>query len=283
MISVISATEERDDLRAVKEKYRELTDSIRKLGRAATAFSGGVDSSLLAYAAKDALGYDAYAFTLWSPLLPGDDKREILSFAARYGIRLFKIEHYELSSNDFCENSPERCYVCKSARLDALASLAEELDIPWLLDGSNIDDLNDWRPGMRALRESKIARSPLLECGLSKKDIREISSYLGLPTAVKPSAACLASRIPTGTVITKDLILKIDAGEGMIKKYLPANAQLRMRYDGRTAKIETDRENIPSLSQSLVSISEELALIGIADVFIEENGYVMGNATARPK
>ncbi len=280
---MISATGENDDLLIIKEKYGELTDSIRKLGKAAIAFSGGVDSSLLAYAAKETLGDNACAFTLWSPLLPADDKRDILSFTDRYGIRLFKIEHNDLSCKDFCENSPERCYICKSARLDALTSLAEELDIPWLLDGSNIDDLNDWRPGMKAVRESKITLSPLLECGLSKKDIREISSHLELPTAVKPSAACLASRIPTGTAITEELILKIDAGEDIIKKYLPANAQLRMRYDGRAAKIETDRENIPGLSQSLALISEELALIGIAAVLIEKDGYMMGSATVRPK
>ena len=280
---MISATGKKDDLRTPEKKYLELTGSLKKLRIAAVAFSGGVDSSLLAYAAKDALGDKVCAFTLWSPLLPAKDKEEVLSFAEMYGISLFKIRHNDLEIKDFCENSHERCYVCKSARLRVLASLAAEFGIPWLLDGSNIDDLSDYRPGMRAIKESEITISPLLELGFSKNDIREMSSHLGLPTAEKPSAACLASRIPTGTAITENMIQKIDAGEDIIRKFLPANAQLRMRCDGRTAKIETDRDNIPGLSQYLHLISEELSLIGIAAVHIDEDGYLMGSATFRPK
>lgn len=280
---MISVIEKKDDLLHPEETYEELVKLIKKLERAAVAFSGGADSALLVFAAKEALGDNAIAFTVWSPLLSSEDKAEVLSFAERYGIRLFKIEHDDLDSRDFCENGPERCYVCKSRRLAAILSSASELDFPWLLDGTNSDDLNDHRPGMKALKESTITLCPLLECGLSKQDIREISSKLGLPTASKPSAACLASRIPTGTAISKEMILKVDAGESIIRKHLPFNSQLRMRYDGITAKIETDRENIPGLIKNLSLITDELTSIGITDVLVVKDGYFMGGATFQPK
>lgn len=280
---MISVIEKRDDLLHPEEKYKELVNLIKKLGRAAVAFSGGVDSALLVFAAKEALGDNAVAFTVWSPLLSSKDKIEILAFAERYGIRLFKIGHDDLDSRDFCENGPERCYVCKSRRLATMLSSASELGFPRILDGSNTDDLKDHRPGMKALKESVNVFSPLLECGLSKKEIREISSNLGLPTANKPSAACLASRIPTGTTISEEMILKVDVGESIIRKYLPLDSQLRMRYDGITAKIETDRENIPGLFKNLSLITDELTSIGITDVLVVKNGYFMGGAIFQPK
>ena len=280
---MISVIEKKDDLLHPEEKYKELVNLIKKLGRAAVAFSGGVDSTLLVFAAKEALGDNAVAFTVWSPLLSSKDKIEILAFAERYGIRLFKIGHDDLDSRDFCENGPERCYVCKSRRLATMLSSASELGFPRILDGSNTDDLKDHRPGMKALKESVNVLSPLLECGLSKKEIREISSNLGLPTANKPSAACLASRIPTGTTISEEMILKVDVGESIIRKYLPLDSQLRMRYDGITAKIETDRENIPGLFKNLSLITDELTSIGITDVLVVKNGYSMGGAIFQPK
>ena len=280
---MISVIEKKDDLLHPEEKYQELVKLIKKLGRAAVAFSGGVDSSLLVFAAKEALCDKAVAFTVWSPLLSSKDKIEVLAFAERYGIRLFKIEHDDLDSKDFCKNDPERCYVCKSRRLNAMLSYASHLDIPWILDGSNSDDLNDYRPGMRAVKESANVLCPLLACGLSKKEIRELSSNLGLPTANKPSAACLASRIPTGTEISEEMILKVDVGESIIRKHLPLDSQLRMRYDGITAKIETDRENIPGLIKDLSFITDKLTSIGITDVLVVKDGYSMGGATFRPK
>lgn len=280
---MISVIEKKDDLLHPEEKYKELVKLIKKLEKAAVAFSGGVDSTLLVFAAKEALGDNAVAFTVWSPLLSSKDKIEVLYFAERYGIRLFKIGHDDLDSRDFCKNGPERCYICKSRRLTAMLSSASELDFPWLLDGSNSDDLNDHRPGMKALKESTVTLCPLLECGLSKQDIREISSNLGLPTANKPSAACLASRIPTGTTISEEMILKVDVGESIIRKYLPFDSQLRMRYDGITAKIETDRENIPGLFKDLSLITGELTSIGITDVLVVKDGYSMGGAIFQPK
>ncbi|MDD4159836.1 MAG: ATP-dependent sacrificial sulfur transferase LarE [Synergistaceae bacterium] len=278
---MISVTEKNDDILLPYEKYENLISFIRKLGKAAVAFSGGTDSALLAFAAREALGSSAVAFTVWSPLLSVKDKAEILSFAESYCVSLYKIDHDDLESRDFCKNDPERCYICKSGRISSMLSFAAKLDIPWLLDGSNTDDLNDYRPGMRAIKESSAALCPFLECGLSKHDIRNISSSLDLPTAGKPSAACLASRIPAGTFITRDIIYKIDLGESIIRRYLPPDAQLRMRYDGITAKIETDRENIPGLQRCLGIIIKELSVHGVANVLIREDGYIMGGVTSR--
>lgn len=265
------------------QKYKKLVEFIRGLERAAVAFSGGVDSALLTFASKEALDDRAAAFTVWSPLLSAKDKDEVLSFAEMYSVKLFKIEHNDLESTEFCKNGPERCYICKSRRLAAMASVGEKLGIPWILDGSNIDDLNDSRPGMKSLSESSVTLCPLLECSLSKRDIREISSGLEIPTADKPSAACLASRIPTGIYITEKMISAVDKGENIIRKYLPVNAQLRMRYDGQTAKIETDRANIPGLINSLGIIAGQLECIGITDVFVDKNGYSTGGTTFQQK
>lgn len=280
---MISVTRKKDDPLSPEEKYKELVNFIRGLGRAAVAFSGGVDSALLVFAAKEALGDNAAAFTVWSPLLSAKDKGEVLSFAEKYDIRHFKIDHNDLDSRDFRENDPKRCYICKSGRLAAMLSFAADLNLAWLLDGSNTDDLNDYRPGMKALKESAISICPFLECGFSKQDIREVSSKLGLPTANKPSAACLASRIPTGTAICEEMIAKIDAGESIIRKYLPLNSQLRMRYNGITAKIETDRENIPGLFKHFDVIADKLSLIGITEVVVVKNGYTVGGTTFRPR
>ena len=278
-----SATEKKDDSLTPEEKYKDLVKFIRSLGRSAVAFSGGVDSALLLFAAKEALSDDAAAFTVWSPLLSTKDKGEVISFAERYGIRLFKIEHDDLGSRDFCENGPERCYVCKARRLDVMLFYAARFGFTWLLDGSNTDDLSDYRPGMKALNESAKTLCPLLECGFSKQDIREISSKLGLPTTNKPSAACLASRVPEGTVICERMIARIDAGENIIRKYLPVDSQLRMRYDGVKARIETDRENIPGLIKDLSPIKEELASIGITELVVVKNGYSIGGANFRQR
>ena len=280
---MISVTEKKDDLLSPEEKYKELIKFIRGLGSAAVAFSGGVDSALLVFAAKEALVEKTAAFTIWSPLLSAKDKEDVLSFAEKYAVRHFKIDHNDLDNRDFRENGPERCYICKSERLAAMLSFAADLNFTWLLDGSNTDDLNDHRPGMKAIKESAISICPFLECGLSKLDIRQISSKLGLSTANKPSAACLASRIPSGTPICEEMIAKVDSGESIIRKYLPLNSQLRMRYNGITAKIETDRENIPGLVKHFGVISDKLSFIGITEVLIVKDGYTVGGTTSRPK
>lgn len=263
----------------LEEKLKALDTYIRKLERAAVAFSGGTDSALLAYAAKNALGNNAFAFTIWSPLLSHKDKEDILNFTALRGITLVKIPFDETESADFCENTKEKCYFCKSARVKALEAQAEELSIPWVLDGSNTDDLGDFRPGMKALKESACVKSPLLDCGFSKSEIREASRLFGLPTAEKPAAACLASRIPAGVPVKKTLLGTIENGETFLRKYIPQNLQLRMRFDGETASIETDLKCIPLLTENFDEISKKLKEMGAKNTVICQQGYKMGGAS----
>jgi len=266
-----------------RSKLLSLKKRLKELKRVAVAFSGGVDSALLGYVANEVMPGQTFLFTIWSPLLSKRDRDEIFSFAERFCIPLIRIPADETESEDFCMNHAERCYICKSLRIKALERYANEWHIPWVLDGSNQDDLCDYRPGMRALREAKRTVSPLLEAGLTKREIRALSDEYGLPTAKKPAAACLASRIPTGVRISRDLLEAADRGEDVLRRYLPYEAQLRLRFDGKTAKIETDREFIPSLSLYLTSIRTELSGIGIADVEIDPEGYRMGSVTFRQK
>ena len=158
---------------------------------------------------------------------------------------------------------------------------AEVWNIPWILDGSNVDDTSDYRPGMRALKECKSVISPLLECGFTKKEIREMSAMIGLPTAHKPASACLASRIPTGVPIDKAKITSVAVGEEVIRQYLPDTAQVRMRYDGLSARIETDSCHIPIIEQFLPKITSELKDIGVKDISVDRGGYKMGGVTQR--
>lgn len=277
---MIFATERKADMPLTpQEKLLQLETRLKELGRVAVAFSGGADSSFLAYTTGRILGNQAFLFTIWSPLLSEKEKGEIFSFAERYDMPLIRIPTDETDSREFCANTPERCYICKSIRLKTLERYADQWHIPWVLDGSNIDDLNDYRPGMRALSESKRTLSPLLECGLRKTEIRELSAASGLPTAEKPASACLASRIPTGVKVSKELLTQIDRGEDILRKYLPENAQIRLRFDGKRAKIETDQSFISGLSDKLDIIKAELLDVGISDVLIEPKGYIMGSVT----
>lgn len=262
-------------------KSELLASRIMELGCAAVAFSGGTDSALLAYCASAALAENACAMTIWSPLLSGRDREDILAFTEKYNIRLIRVDFDETEDKEFRENKADRCYRCKSLRLEALEAAARGAGIPWVLDGSNVSDLSDYRPGMRALEESKTTLSPLLECGLTKEDVRNLSRMYGLPTAEKPAAACLASRIPTNVRLEKGLFCVVDQGEELIRAHLPLNAQVRLRFDGKAATIETDRENIPGLSAVFDTIRDELAALGIDWEHISCQHYRMGGATTQ--
>lgn len=262
-------------------KEHHLTSRLKELKRVAVAFSGGVDSSLLAYCASLALPAQAFALTIWSPLLSKSERDDIRSFTEKYGIPLIRVEFDETRDDNFSKNSSERCYRCKSLRLEMLEKYAREWGIPWILDGSNTDDLNDYRPGMRALAESKMTLSPLLECGFSKEDVRALSRHYGLSTAEKPASACLASRIPTEVQVKRDLLAIIDKGEEILRSYLPKNAQARLRFDGKKAVIETEKENIAQLSDIFDSLKERLLVLGIEETSIASEGYRMGSVSRR--
>ncbi len=218
----------------LEEKRSRLGEIIRSYGKAAVAFSGGVDSSLLCAVAREELGEGAAAITIVSPLLPKSELDDAAAVAEQVGIRHILVESREIEE-EVAANPKDRCYHCKKREFGAIARAARELGIGTVLDGSNVDDESDYRPGMRAIAELGVA-SPLKEAGLGKEEIRELSRRLGLPTAEKPAFACLASRIPYGERIDAAKLARVERAEDYLRSR--GFRQFRVRSHGDLARIE---------------------------------------------
>jgi len=261
---------------AAEEKYTELKKTLRSLGGAAVAFSGGVDSTLLARTAFDVLGERAFAVTVHSEAYPRENLARVRELARRIGMRLIVVEKSVADIPRFAENPPDRCYHCKRELFSVMLARAREEGTEILLDGSNADDERDYRPGRRALEELNI-RSPLKEAGLTKDEIREISRELGLPTWNLQSYACLASRFPYGERITPALLARTARAEAVLEEM--GLTRYRVRNHGDIARIEVDGKEIEFLLEQgargrLVS---RLKRLGYTYVALDLEGYRTGS------
>ncbi len=254
--------------------YQELLKYLKGLESCAVAFSGGVDSTFLAYAAKEALGDLAIAITIDSPYIPRWEIEESIELAKTIGIR-----HIVLSagiSPQVENNPPERCYLCKKVVFSKIIEEAKNQGVEYVVDGSNQDDTKDYRPGMKALEELKVV-SPLLECGWTKDMIRQGSKEANLSTHDKPAYACLLTRLPYGTEIDVEELKRIELSEVFMMSL--GFKAVRVRSLGDLARIEVAREKRKELFDEalLDRISDQLKSYGYRYVAIEAAGYSMGS------
>lgn len=259
-----------------QKKYEKLQAILQELGSVVIGFSGGVDSTFLTYAAHQVLGDKVLAVTAVSETLPESEKKDAQRMGEKIGVSHLLVHSTEFSDPAFVANPPDRCYICKKIRFTALVELAKEKGYHWVIDGGNVDDLGDYRPGMKALQElSDFVRSPMIEAGLGKKDIRLLSKEFGLQTWDKQSAACLASRIPYGVELTPARLLQIDQAEDAISPYIKGS--LRVRYHGDVARIEVALDEIPAILAHRAEIVQAVKKAGFQYVTLDLGGYEMGS------
>jgi uncharacterized protein len=257
-------------------KLERLKEIIDDCGKAAVAFSGGVDSTLLLSVAREVLGDDVLAVTVVSPFMPGHEKKEASETAGLMGARHEIVEVDESDIEGFADNPPDRCYICKKFLVSRVISIAKDRGISCVMDASNADDAGDYRPGIRALRELGI-RSPLMEVDLTKDEIRRMSKRRGLPGWDKPAMACLATRIPYGERITKERLRRIDEAEKYMRSLGYINC--RVRSHGDLARIEVSPERIEKLLRpgQRGQVTEHLRDLGFRYVTVDLRGYRTGS------
>jgi uncharacterized protein len=257
------------------DKEALLHERLRAAGRVIVAFSGGVDSSYLAVAARAALGDGALAVTAVSPSYPESHRRTAEDVVARFGLAHRFVATHEMESAAYRANAPDRCYHCKSELFAVLGALRDELGFDAVAYGVNTDDTGDFRPGHRAATERGVL-SPFLDVGLSKAEIRALSRAHGLPTADLAASACLSSRLPYGTEVTPERLRQVEQGEERLRAL--GFRQVRLRHHGELARVEIDPSELaraldPAMARALVAAIKPL---GFRYVSLDLEGYRTG-------
>ncbi|MBE9169811.1 ATP-dependent sacrificial sulfur transferase LarE [Pleurocapsales cyanobacterium LEGE 06147] len=259
----------------IEEKLKQLKSLFKEMERALIAYSGGVDSTLVAKIAYDVLGDRALAITAVSPSLLPEELEEAQKQAVQIGIKHELIETHEMDNPNYAANPINRCYFCKSELHDTLKPIASERGYPYVVDGVNADDLQDYRPGIQAAKE-RGARSPLAEVGVTKAEVREISRQLGLSWWDKPAQPCLSSRFPYGEAITLAKLQRVGRAEIYLRKLGYQN--LRVRSEGDTARIELPPEQIENfvITTDLLQLVKAFQNFGFIYVTLDLEGYRSG-------
>jgi len=259
-----------------EQKEARLAQILRELQSVVVGFSGGVDSAYLAYMANRVLGKNALCVTAISPSYPEFQKKETARFVEQFGLNHLEIESEELDNPAYRENAPNRCYFCKSELFTKLEALAVAKNYHAVIDGTNHDDLGDYRPGRNAAKEHQV-RSPLLEAGMTKLNIRELSRKAGLPTWDKPALPCLSSRFPYGTSISAEKLSIVDKGETVLRDF--GFRIFRVRYHEELVRLEFSPEELPkALNLTMAAIlAVRFKALGFKYVTIDLEGYRSGS------